>query len=260
VEILVCVKRVPDSEAQIEVKEGKALKIEEKYTMNFFDNLAVEEALRIKEKVGGKVTVLTFGSASSLEVLRTALAMGADEAILIEDENIPYKDEFVTAKVLSKVIKDIPYDLILCGREAFDTSSGLVGPFLGKMLGIPVITMVTKVEVKPEERQLEVEREIEEGRELLKVKLPALLTTQKGLNEPRVPTVMGLMKAMKASIKRIKAEDLGIKPDSISEEMKVEISKLWEEKKKRQIRWIKGTPVEMVKELIELLKTEARVL
>jgi len=260
VDILVCVKRVPDSEAQIEVKEGNVLKIEEKYTMNFFDNLAVEEAIRIKEKAGGKVTVLTFGSSSSIEVLRTALAMGADEAILIEDENVPHNDEFVTARILSKAIKDIPFDLILCGREAFDTSSGLVGPFLGKMLGIPVITMVTKVEVKPEERQLEVEREIEEGKELLRVNLPVLLTTQKGLNEPRVPTVMGLLKAMKAPIKRIKVEDLGIKPDSIVEETKVEISKLWEEKKKRRIRWIKGTPEEMVKELIELLKSEARVL
>ena len=259
-DILVCIKRVPDSEAQIEVKEGNVLKIEERYTINFFDNLAVEEAIRIKEKVGGKVTVFTFGSSSSIEVLRSALAMGADEAILIEDENVPYKDEFVTARILSKAIKDIPFDLILCGREAFDTSSGLVGPLLGKMLGIPVITMVTKVEVKPEERQLEVEREIEEGKELLRVNVPVLLTTQKGLNEPRVPTVMGLLKAMKAPIKRIKVEDLGIKPDSIVEETKVEISKLWEEKKKRRIRWIKGTPEEMVKELIELLKSEARVL
>lgn len=259
-EILTLLKRVPDPEALIEIKEdGSAFRIEERYTLNFFDSLALEEAIRIKEKVGGKVTAITFGSSSSIEVLRTALAMGADEVILVEKET-DWFDEFTTAKVLARVIETLPYDLILCGREAFDTSSGIVGSLVAKFLKLPSVTMVTKVEVFKDEKRIEVERDSGEGKERLSVDLPAVLTAQKGLNEPRVPSVMGMMKALKSPIRRIGLAEIGIEEKELRNFAKVEILKFMEVKKKRQKRFLKGDPEIVIKELIELLKTEAKVL
>ncbi len=261
-DVIVLVKRVPDPEAQIEVKgDGTGVAVEERYVMNFFDNLAVEEAIRIKEKVGGKVTAITLGPPSSVEVLRTALAMGVDEAILVEDEAFQGEDEFATARVLAKVVESLPHDLILCGREAFDDSSGIVGSLVGKFLGLPVVTMITKLEVYPEEGRVEVERDVEEGREVLSVSLPAVLTAQKGLNEPRVPSVMGVMKAMKAPIKKLNLRDVGLKPQEVGKEgSKLEIRRFLEVRKERKVRYIKGEPEVVVKELVELLKSEAKVL
>jgi len=262
VEIVVLVKRVPDSEAQVQVKpDGSGVNVEERYGMNFFDSLAVEEALRIKEKHGGKVTAISLGPSASVEVLRTAIAMGVDEAVLLEDEALQGGDEYAAARALAAAVKTMPHDLVLCGREAFDDSSGVVGPLVAQFLGIPSVTMVTKVEVMPEGGKVKVEREAEGGKEILSVSLPALLTAQKGLNEPRVPPVMGVVKAMKAEVKRLGLGDLGLKPEDVGKAgSKVEVLRYVEPPKRRAVKYIKGEPQEMVKELIELLKTEARAL
>jgi len=258
-DIICFIKQVPDSEAQVEVKgDGGGVNVEERYGLNFFDSLAVEEALRIKEKVGGKVTAITLGPERSVEVLRTAIAMGADEAILIHDLLLEGGDEASTAQVLAEAAKKVGYDLILCGREAFDDSSGAVGPMVAEFLGIPVVSVVTKVEVHPEERKVVVERETEGGREEIEVPLPALLTAQKGLNEPRVPPVMGVMKAMKASINRWSTGDLGLDAQAVAPKGK--IIRYIPPPKRPPVRYIKGEPQEMVKELVELLRDEAKVI
>lgn len=256
------IKRVPDNEAQVEVKpDGSGVNVEERYGMNFFDSLAVEEALRIKEKVGGKVTAISLGPSASTEVLRTAIAMGVDEAVLLEDEAFSGGDEYATARALAAAVKAMSYDLVLCGREAFDDSSGVVGPLVAQFLGIPSVTMVTKVEVMQQEGKVRVERDAEGGKEVLSVALPALLTAQKGLNEPRVPPVMGVVKAMKVPIKRLGLAELGLEGQEVGHEgAKVQVLKYLEPPKRRAVRYVKGEPPEMVKELIELLKTEARVL
>ncbi|RLA96373.1 MAG: electron transfer flavoprotein subunit beta [Deltaproteobacteria bacterium] len=261
-EIVVLVKRVPDSEAQVQVKpDGSGVTVEERYGMNFFDSLAVEEALRIKEKFGGRVTAISLGPSQSVEVLRTAIAMGVDDAILLEEEALLGGDEYATARALAAAVKTLPYDLVLCGREAFDDSSGVVGPVVAQFLGIPSVTMVTKVEVEPEQRKVKVEREAEGGRELIEAPLPALLTAQKGLNEPRVPPVMGVVKAMKAQIKKLDLGSLGLGPEEVGQKgAKLEVLRYIEPPKRRAVKYIKGEPPEMVKELIELLKTEAKAL
>lgn len=259
-DIVCLVKRVPDSEAQVSVKEdGSGVVVEERYGMNFFDSLAVEEALRIKERHGGKVTAVSLGPQASQEVLRTALAMGVDEAILITDPALEAPDEFVTAHLLAKAIKGLSADLILCGKEALDDASGIVGPLVAAALGIPCVTMVTKVEVVSEGR-VRVEREVEEGREAFSVKLPAVLTAQKGLNEPRVPSVMGVVKAMKTPIKTLDLQALGVSPAEVQSLRRIKVRAYTAPRRTRKVKYIKGDPETMVRELVELLKVEAKVI
>lgn len=256
-DIIVLVKRVPDSEAQVNVREGgKEVVTEERHTVNFFDSLAIEEALRIREAHGGKVTAITVGTSASKEVLRTAMAMGVDESILVHAEDYCWYDPLKTAAILSKVIKNMQYDLILCGKEAFDDSYGVVGPAVAKMLGINYVTMVNKIKVDGNE--IEVQREVEDGKEIFKLKLPALITTTKGLNEPRVPSVAGILKAMKTPIKQIELTDLGELP--FEEPYLLEVRRFYEHRKTRKVKYVKGEPQEAVRTLIELLRLEAKVL
>lgn len=256
-ELIVLVKKVLDSEAQVNVREGgKEVVTEERYTVNFFDSLAIEEALRIREAHGGRVTAITVGSSAAKEVLRTAMAMGVDESILIHAEDYCWYDPLKTATILAKVIENMPYDLILCGKEAFDDSCGVVGPAVAKMLGINYVTMVNKITVNGNE--IEVQREVEDGKETFKLKLPALVTTTKGLNEPRVPSVAGILKAMKTPIRQIELAELGELP--LGESHPLEIRRFYEHRKIRKVKYIKGEPQEAVRTLIELLKLEAKVL
>jgi electron transfer flavoprotein beta subunit len=193
VHIVVLIKQVPESEAMIQLHaDGSGIDIEDRYCLNFFDSLAVEEALRIKEQLGsGTVTAITLGSQKSIEVLRTAIAMGADDAILLTDPAFASGDEYATAKALTAALKKRDYDLIFCGREAFDDSSGIVGPLVAEFLGIPHVTSVIKLNISAEKETAIIERQIENGKEIIRTPLPVLLAAQKGLNEPRVSPVMG---------------------------------------------------------------------
>lgn len=262
--IVVLVKQVPDSEALVQVKaDGMAVEVEDRYTMNFFDSLAVEEALQIKERVGsGTVTVITLGTQKSLEALRTGIAMGADEAIFLEDPAFAGGDEYATAQALAAAVKGMEWDLIFCGKEAFDDSSGIVGPLVAEFLDIPHITTVVKVDLSPEERAvIIVEREIEGGKEVIKAPLPVLLTAQKGLNEPRVPPVTGVMKAMRTEIKRLDMAAIGLSKDEVgmpgSQE---EILRYHRPPERPPVTMIQGEATEIVKQVVTLLKEEAKVI
>jgi len=263
VNIVVLVKQVPDSEAMVQVREGgSAVEVEDKYTLNFFDSLAVEEALRIKEQVGsGKVTVVTLGTQKSVEALRTGVAMGADEAVLLDDPALIGGDEYVTAKALAQAIKNMEYDLILCGREAFDDSSGAVGPLVAEFLGIPHITVAVKIEVSSEQRTVTVEREVEGGKEILKAPLPVLLSAQKGLNEPRVPPITGVMKAMRTEIKRLDlaALDLPATEAGVAG-AKQEVLRYHRPPERPPVKIVEGEVPDAVRELVKLLKEEAKVI
>ena len=191
--IIVFIKQVADTEARIIIKSDKtSLEIENKYAMNFFDEFAVEEALRIREKAGeGQVTVVTFGSNKAIEALRTAIAMGADRAFLIDNGGIE-DDSLVKAKILSAFASKEGFDLILSGRQAIDDESSVIGPMAAELLNNKALT----------------ENDTEGGKDTSEVLLPALFTAQKGLNEPRVPLITGVMKAMKAAIPVIDPETL----------------------------------------------------
>jgi electron transfer flavoprotein beta subunit len=263
VHIVVLVKQVPDSEAKVQIKaDGSGVEVEDRYTLNFFDSLAVEEALRIKEQVeGSTVTVISLGGQKAIEALRTGIAMGADEAVLLDDPAFVGGDEYATAKALAAAIRRMKWDMILCGREAFDDSAGIVGPLVAEFLGIPHITTVVKVEFSPEDRAITVEREIEGGKEIIKAPLPVLLSAQKGLNEPRVPPVMGVMKAMRAEIKKLDLAALGLsQAEAGKSARREEILRYHRPPERPPVTMIQGEAADMVKELVTRLKEEAKVI
>jgi electron transfer flavoprotein beta subunit len=263
VNIVVLIKQVPESEAMVWVQaDGSGLEIEDRYCLNFFDSLAVEEALRIKERLGsGTVTCVTLGTQRSMEVLRTAIAMGADEGILLEDPAFAEGDEFATAKALAAALKGKEYDLILCGREAFDDSSGIVGPLVAEFLGIPHITSVIKVDLSPEKEAVIVERQVENGKEIIKAPLPVLLAAQKGLNEPRVPQIMGVMKATRAEVKRLDLSALGLSQTEVGKGgCQEEIVRYHRPAPRPAVTMIQGAAADAVKQLVKCLKEAAKVI
>jgi electron transfer flavoprotein beta subunit len=219
--IVVCVKQVPDIEGRIVVEKGtvsmQGLLISE--VINPLDLLAIEEALRIKELDGqGQVTLVSLGSSSTEETLRRGIAMGADEAILLCDPAFDNSDSFATACLLAKTISNIPYDLILCGQRADDSQAGQVGAYLAIMLGIPLVQGVVHTEVNIETKKLQVQRKLEKGnREVVECQMPALLTVEAGLNTPRHATIRGVLKARKQEIARRNAEQCGLSPEEVGE-------------------------------------------
>lgn len=216
-EIIVCVKRVPETtDADITI-DRKGSGIEDKdlaFVINDWDSYAVEQAILLKEKFSGTVTVVTIGPDESDEVLRKCLAMGADRAIRLTDKAFENSDAQATAKILSEVIKDIDYDLVLTGTQASDDGRGQVGATLAQLLGIGHATMVTSVEI--EEKKARVQRELEGGlAELLEVQLPALLAIQTGINQPRYVSIMGIRKARGKEIKVLGLEDTNLNAEDV---------------------------------------------
>ena len=210
VNIIACVKQVPDTEAQIKVKpDGSG--IEEggiKWVMNPYDEFGVEEALRLKEKNGGDVTIVSIGPQRAMETIRTALAMGADKGIHICDPVFDGADAFATASALAAAIKGIPYDIIFCGQRAIDDDSGQVGAILAELLGIPQVTVVTKFEFTG--GAVKVIRPIEGAQLLIECPFPCVVSAQKGLNEPRYASLPGIMKAQKKPVDVKDAAALGV--------------------------------------------------
>ncbi|NMA69732.1 MAG: electron transfer flavoprotein subunit beta/FixA family protein, partial [Desulfitobacterium sp.] len=222
--------------------------------MNPYDEFAVEEGIRLKEQHGGEVTVISMGGPKVSEVLRTALAMGADKAIAIEDPALEGSDEFVTANVLAKAIEGLSYDIIITGRIAIDDGSSQVAVRLAEALGIPSVSTVTKLEV--DGSTATATRDIDGGSEVVEVPLPAVITAQKGLNEPRYPSVAGIMKAKRKELKTLTLADLGIS----AEEAKMKVVKLSLPPARQAGRIIEGEPPQAVAELVNALINEAKVI
>lgn len=259
-EIYTLVKQVPDPEAMVRVKSDSELEIENKYFTNFFDEIAVEAALRLKEKFGGKVTVVTVDN-RKVDALRRGISMGADEAIQISDPTLEGSDLFSIAKVLAAYFKDKSFDLILAGRQAMDDDSGIVGPAVAEILGIPHISTIVGLEVDAAKEEATVTREVENGKEILSCSLPALFTCQKGLNAPRIPLVMNVMRAMKAQIKKMDLSSLGVsKADVGPQAAKMRIQKYLPPAKRPSVNLIKEDFPENVRILVKLLREEAKVI
>ena len=218
-DIIVCVKHVPETaEAEITIdKSGKRIETEDLvFDINEWDDYALEEAVLLKEKLGGAVTAVTVGPEDADSTLRKCLARGADRAIRLTDKAFEGSDGYATAKILHNTIKDLPYDLILTGAQAGDDGYAQVGVTLAELLGIPHATMVKKTE--PTEAHVKVNRELEGGlEEIIEVKLPALLTIQTGINEPRYVSIMGIRKARSKEIRVLGLKELGIQEDEVGE-------------------------------------------
>jgi len=215
VKILVCVKQVPDTaEVRINRETNTLQRQDVPSILNPFDRHALEEALRVKERCGGTVSVLTMGPLQAKEVLKECLALGADEAVLVNDKAFAGADTLATSRTLAAAIAKLqPAELIFCGKQAIDGDTAQVGPELAEHLNMAQITCVSNLEVFPEEKRLIAEREVEDGHEVLELSFPAVLTVSKSLNEPRYPSIKGRLRANKTSIPILTLADLGLQAE-----------------------------------------------
>jgi electron transfer flavoprotein beta subunit len=230
--------------------------------MNPYDEFGVEEALQIKEKLGGEVTVVGLGPKRVTESLRTALAMGADKAILVTDDALEGSDALATAKALSAAVKDLSYDLIFAGQRGVDDDEGLVGASLADMLDIPHVSVVTKLEMADDGKSVKAQRPVEGQTLVIEAGLPAIITTQKGLNEPRYASLPGIMKAKKKPLEEKSLSDLGLDAGEFGEgARKLKVVELTPPPQRQAGKIIDGdSPEAKAKELAKLLHEEAKVI
>jgi electron transfer flavoprotein beta subunit len=210
--IVVCIKQVPDTtDVKINPKTNTLIREGVASITNPFDEYAVEEALRLKDKHGGEVHVISMGPPQAIEILKNALAVGADKVYLISDKAFAGADTLATAYTLAKTIQMIGgADLVICGKQAIDGDTAQVGPGVATRLGIPQLTYVSKVrEIDPVKKRIVVERLLENGREVVESSLPVLMTVVKDINEPRHPSLLGIKRVAKAPIPILTAEDIG---------------------------------------------------
>ena len=262
--IIVCLKQVPDTESQIKVSpDGKSIETGDiKWVMNPYDEFGVEEALRIKEKLGGEVTVVGLGPKRVTESIRTALAMGADKGILIEDPALENSDVLATAKALAAVIKGLDFDLIFTGQRGVDEDMGLVGATLAEFLDIPQLSIIVKVEISEDGKSVKVNRPVEGQTLVIECSLPVVITAQKGLNEPRYASLPGIMKAKKKPLEVKTLADLGLDSSQVGEgARKLKVIELTPPPKREAGKIIQGeSPEEKAAELVRLLREEAKVI
>lgn len=255
--IVVCIKQTFDTEAKIVLNgQGKIDPNGVNLIINPYDEFAIEEGIRLKEKLGGEVTVVTLGGDRAQEALRTALAMGADKAVLICDPALEEVDEWAAAEILALVVKSIPFDILLAGRIAIDDGSAQVAIRLGENLGVPSVSSVLKLEVNG--TQALAVREIDGGTETIEVTLPAVITAQKGLNEPRYPSVAGIMKAKKKPLSTLRLSDLGVSASDLAPRMKA--GKFTLPVPRQGGMKIAGEAAQAAHQLARLLREEAKVL
>lgn len=261
--VIVCMKQVPDTETLIKIKsDGSGIVTDDiKFVMNPYCEFAVEESLRIREKFGGQSILVTMGPQRAVESLRTGLAMGADRAIHLNDPAFEGGDGLATAKVLAEAIKKESFDLILCGKQAVDDDMVQVGQSLAELLNLPHVTLITKLELIPDQKKARATREVEGGREVLEVSLPAVFTCQKGLNEPRYASLPGIMKAKKKEVKPINLAALGLPADPVGAGgAKMKIRKYSSPPSRPPGKMVSGEMAEAAKQLVKLLREEAKVI
>ncbi|MBF0509164.1 MAG: electron transfer flavoprotein subunit beta/FixA family protein [Deltaproteobacteria bacterium] len=255
--IIVCVKQTPETvEADLTIgPTGRdVIRDDLVYTINEWDNYAIEEAIRLKETHGGQVTVVTMGGEDSEDTLRRCLAMGADEAILLSDDMFEHGDARATAQVLVQCIKGRPFDLILTGSQAADVGQGQVGLILAQKLNIPHAALVIKLEM--ENGAAIVHRELEGNmEEVLKIALPALLSIQTGINDPRYVSIMGIRKVRTKTIETMDAEDLDLTEAQTGESGSwTRLTRMYLPVAEKTAEIISGRPEEAAARLAEIIK------
>ena len=214
--IIVCLKQVLDTAAEIQIEKGCVVSPGSSRIINPYDEFAVEEAIRIKEKKPDcEIIILSLGPEEFKDSIKKALAMGADRAIHLLDPKFDNLDSYSIAMVLARAVENIPHDLILCGRQAVDVDRAQTGPVLATFLNIPFVTVVTGVEFSDDFQHATVTRQVEGGIETRDLSLPLLLTCQKGLNEPRLPSLKGIMAAKKKEVQTLSAKDLGFEDGAV---------------------------------------------
>jgi len=255
--IYVLMKRTFDTEEKITLSACCINEDGAEFIINPYDEYAVEEAIQVREAQGGEVTVISIGSQEAVTQLRTALAMGADKAVLINIEDaIENGDQYTTAKIIAEYLKDKSPDLILGGNVAIDGGSGQVGPRVAELLGMNYVTTITKLDI--DGTRATVVRDVEGDSEVIETNLPLLVTAQQGLNEPRYPSLPGIMKAKKKPLAELELDDLNLEEDDV--EAKTKTIEIFLPPKKEAGRILEGELEQQAKELVQLLHNEAKVI
>jgi len=253
--IVVCIKQVPDSsEVRINPETGTLIRDGVPSIINPYDLHAIEAGLQIKEKVGGKVTVLTMGPPQAESALRDALSMGADEAILLTDRAFAGADTWATAYTLSRAIKKLGADIIICGKQAIDGDTAQVGPELAELLDIPHVAYVKKIE-SISQNSIVVHRLMEDGYDIVESSIPVLITVVKEINEPRLPSLRGKLAAKKAEIKKLGFKDIEADESLVGlKGSPTQVKRIFAPELKKDRKIFEGTPEEQVQKLIEELR------
>lgn len=259
----VLVKNVPDTEARIKLNADQSAVETQgvKFVMNPFDEFAVEEALQIREKLQDSttVTVLSMGPDRVLETLRTALAMGADDAVHVWDPAFEGGDSLANAKVLAKVVEPMGFDLILGGKQGIDYDAAQTCAALAEHLKIPQALVVVGLELGDNKKSLQVRRRIEGGDEVVDVTLPAVISCEKGLNEPRYASLPGIMKAKKKEVKKVTLAEIGLPAEEVGAAgSKTKIEGYAPMAERPPCRMIEGEPAQAAAELVRALREDAK--
>lgn len=253
--IVVCIKQVPDTaEVRINPETNTLMREGVPSIINPYDMHALEAGLRIKESVGGKVTVITMGPPQAETALREAISMGADDAVLITDRAFAGSDTLATSYTLSRAIDKLQADIILCGKQAIDGDTAQVGPEIAEFLNIPHVSYVKKIEeIRPD--YIRVHRLMEEGYDIVESTLPVLLTVVKELNEPRLPSLKGKMAAKKAEIRKWTASDIEAAPERLGlKGSPTMVKNIFAPEIKKDRKMFEGSIEEQVDALIEELR------
>ena len=258
--IVVAVKQVPDTATQVKISGGDPKAIDTAgitWIVSPYDEFAIEEALRIKEKRGqGEVVAVSLGPDRVKEALRSALAMGCDRAIHINDPALANADTLMTAQALAAVIKQEQPALVICGRQAIDDDMGAVAAQMAEILGWPAASWIMEEAIDGDGKTVRIGRQVEGGLEVFELPLPAVVSAQKGLNEPRYPTLKGIMGAKKKEIKDVKAAELGITAGT----PQLAVKNLEALPPRPPGRVISGEVKDAVKELVRALREEAKAI
>jgi len=254
--IIVCIKQVPETtDVRINPETNTLIREGVKSIINPFDIYAIEEGVRLKEKFGGKAIVITMGPPQADAALREAISMGIDEGILISDRAFAGSDTWATSYTLASAIKKIGvFDVIICGKQASDGDTAQVGPGISAHLDIPQVTYVKKIE-EVKEKSMRVERMTEEGFEVLETPLPALLTVVKEINQPRLPSLKGMMRAKQAKITQWTAKDIEAEPNHIGlAGSPTQVVKIFTPPARSGGQMLQGEPAEIAEKLVSLIK------
>jgi electron transfer flavoprotein beta subunit len=256
VKILVCMKQVPQKDAPLKLNEaGTWIREDVTYEVNEPDAYALEEALRQKEKHGGEVVVITAGPTRSQQVLREALAKGADRAIQLEDNGFVGLDAYNTARAFAAAIQEEQFDLIFTGLQSDDYGYAQTGVILAELLGWPHATIIMQIEKT--ESGIRVKRELEAGYfQFVDMPLPAVLTIQSGINKLRYATLIGIKQAKNKPLRKVTVADV---QSAVGQNMQ-KIERLYVPQKTKKTEMLEGPPGEVAKKLVDKLRNEARVL
>ncbi len=261
----VLVKQVPDTETKIRIGADAMDIVRDgiKYVMNPYDEFAVEQALKVKEQVGGdsSVTVVALGPPRVAEALRTALAMGADRALHLKDEAFEGGDAMTTARALAAALRPEAFDLVFAGKMAIDDNASAVPGAVAVLLDLPNVNLIHAFTLAADQRSANVRRRVDGGEEVVSCTLPALFTCEKGLNEPRYASLTGIMKAKKKPIEEKTAADLGLATDTVGKAgAGAQLVRLLPLPERGACKFIDGDAQQQARTLVQLLRNEAKIL